>query len=198
MQKPSKKELNRENLLNQGVTLLRGQGYHGTGLQEILDVVNVPKGSFYNYFGSKEDFGAEVIQHYTDPFIAQLTGHLERSDADALGAIRRYFDELIVELERDEFKGGCLLGNLMGEIGDTSEVCRKSLQSAVRRYQDVLQSGLAKAQQQGTVRSDKSPEVMADLLVNTWQGALLRMKIERSSAPIKQCCQDLLGDFFRP
>ncbi|MEO6563827.1 MAG: TetR family transcriptional regulator C-terminal domain-containing protein [Nitrosospira sp.] len=198
MQKPSKKELNRENLLNQGVTLLRGQGYHGTGLQEILDVVNIPKGSFYNYFGSKEDFGAEVIQHYTDPFIAQLTGHLERSDADALGAIRRYFDELIVELERDEFKGGCLLGNLMGEIGDTSEVCRKSLQSAVRRYQDVLQSGLAKAQQQGTVRSDKSPEVMADLLVNTWQGALLRMKIERSSAPIKQCCQDLLGDFFRP
>lgn len=198
MQKPSKKELNRENLLNQGVTLLRGQGYHGTGLQEILDVVNIPKGSFYNYFGSKEDFGAEVIQHYTDPFIAQLTGHLEQSDADALGAIRRYFDELIVELERDEFKGGCLLGNLMGEIGDTSEVCRKSLQSAVRRYQDVLQSGLAKAQQQGTVRSDKSPEVMADLLVNTWQGALLRMKIERSSAPIKQCCQDLLGDFFRP
>jgi TetR/AcrR family transcriptional repressor of nem operon len=198
MQKPSKKELNRENLLNQGVTLLRGQGYHGTGLQEILDVVNIPKGSFYNYFGSKEDFGAEVIQHYTDPFIAQLTDHLERSDADALGAIRRYFDELIVELERDEFKGGCLLGNLMGEIGDTSEVCRKSLQSAVRRYQDVLQSGLAKAQQQGTVRSDKSPEVMADLLVNTWQGALLRMKIERSSAPIKQCCQDLLGDFFSP
>ena len=71
-----------------------------------------PRVLFYNYFGSKEDFGAEVIQHYTDPFIAQLTGHLERSDADALGAIRRYFDELIVELERDEFKGGCLLGNL--------------------------------------------------------------------------------------
>ena len=196
MQKPSKKELNRENLLNQGVTLLRGQGYHGTGLQEILDVVNIPKGSFYNYFGSKEDFGAEVIQHYTDPFIAQLTGHLERSDADALGAIRRYFDELIVELERDEFKGGCLLGNLMGEIGDTSEFCRKSLQSAVRRYQDVLQFGLAKAQQQGTVRSDKSPEVMADLLVNTWQGALLRMKIERSSVCSRESSSLLLIRIF--
>jgi TetR/AcrR family transcriptional repressor of nem operon len=198
MFKSTKKELNRENLLNRGVTLLRGQGYHGTGLQEILDVVNIPKGSFYNYFDSKEDFGAEVIQHYTDPFIAQLTAHLEQSDADALGAIRRYFDELIAELEKDGFKGGCLLGNLMGEIGDTSEICRKSLQSAVRRYQDVLESGLAKAQQQGTVRSDKSPGEMADLLVNTWQGALLRMKIEKSSVPIRQCCQDLLDDFFRP
>ena len=198
MFKSTKKELNRENLLNRGVTLLRGQGYHGTGLQEILDVVNIPKGSFYNYFDSKEDFGAEVIQHYTDPFIAQLTAHLEQSDADALGAIRRYFDELIAELEKDGFKGGCLLGNLMGEIGDTSEICRKSLQSAIRRYQDVLESGLAKAQQQGTVRSDKSPGEMADLLVNTWQGALLRMKIEKSSVPISQCCQDLLDDFFRP
>ena len=198
MFKSTKKELNRENLLNRGVTLLRGQGYHGTGLQEILDVVNIPKGSFYNYFDSKEDFGAEVIQHYTDPFIAQLPAHLEQSDADALGAIRRYFDELIAELEKDGFKGGCLLGNLMGEIGDTSEICRKSLQSAIRRYQDVLESGLAKAQQQGTVRSDKSPGEMADLLVNTWQGALLRMKIEKSSVPIRQCCQDLLDDFFRP
>ncbi|HEX8874632.1 MAG TPA: TetR/AcrR family transcriptional regulator, partial [Nitrosospira sp.] len=67
MPKPAKKEFNRENLLNEGVVLLREQGYHGTGLQEILDAVNIPKGSFYNYFDSKEDFGAEVIQHYTDP-----------------------------------------------------------------------------------------------------------------------------------
>lgn len=177
--------------------MLWSQGYHGTGLKEILDAVKVPKGSFYNYFGSKEDFGAEVIQHYASPFIAQLNAHLEAADDDALGAIKRYFDELIVELERNEFKGGCLMGNLMGEIGDTSEICRKSLQSAVTRYRNLLQSGLAKAQQQGTVRLDKSPEEMADLLTNAWQGALLRMKIEKSSVPIKQCCQDLLGDFFR-
>lgn len=198
MSKGTKKEFNRENLLNHGVTLLREQGYHGTGLQEILDVANVPKGSFYNYFGSKEDFGAEVIQHYTDPFISQLTIYIQQSDADALGAIQRYFNEHIAELERNEFKGGCLLGNLMGEIGDTSEVCRKSIQSAVSRYLDILQFGLAKAQLQGTIRSDKSAREMADLLVNTWQGALLRMKVEKSSAPIKQCCQDLLGDFFKP
>jgi TetR/AcrR family transcriptional repressor of nem operon len=85
----------------------------------------------------------------------------------------------------------------MGEIGDTSDMCQKSLQSAVNRYRDLLQAGLSSAQQQGTVRTDKSAEDMADLLVNAWQGALLRMKIEKSSAPLKQCCQDLLGDFFK-
>ncbi len=198
MSKVNKKELNRENLLNQGVVMLMEQGYHGTGLQEILDAASIPKGSFYNYFGSKENFGAEVIQHYINPFIAQLATHLQQSETDALGAIRRYFDELIAELERNEFKSGCLLGNLIGEIGDTSEICRESLQSAVGRYLDLLQSGLAKAQQQGTVRSDKSAKEMAGLLLNTWQGALLRMKIEKSSTPVKQCCKDLLEDFFKP
>lgn len=197
MPKSVKKELNRENLLNQGVALFMEQGYHGTGLQEILDAVKVPKGSFYNYFDSKEDFGAEVIQHYVEPFISRLSAHLDKTGTDALSAIRRYFDELIVELEQNEFKGGCLLGNLMGEIGSTNLVCQQSLQSAVRRYRELLQSGFAKAQQQGTVRTDKTAEEMADLLINTWQGALLRMQIEKSSAPIKQCCQDLLEDFFK-
>ena len=198
MSKLTKKEFNKENLLNKGVSLFWAQGYHGTGLQEILDAVNVPKGSFYNYFDSKEDFGANVIQHYIDPFVTQLASYLNNSDDDALGAIKRYFDALILELEKSGFKGGCLLGNLMGEIGDTSEACRTSLQLAVKRYRDLLQLALAKAQQQGAVRSDKSAEEMADLLINSWQGALLRMKIEKSSAPLKQCYQDLLDDFFRP
>ncbi|MGZ0020364.1 TetR family transcriptional regulator C-terminal domain-containing protein [Nitrosomonas sp. wSCUT-2] len=196
MSKSSKKEFNRESLLNQGVVFFMNQGYHGTGLQEILDAVNVPKGSFYNYFSSKEEFGAAVIQHYIEPFILRLSTHLQQSGSDALGAIRRYFAELIVELEENKFKGGCLLGSLMGEIGSNSDVCQQSLQSAIARYRDLLQSGLAQAQQQGFVRTDKTPEEMADLLINTWQGALLRMQIEKSSAPVKQCCHDLLDDFF--
>jgi TetR/AcrR family transcriptional repressor of nem operon len=193
----SQKRFNRDNILNRGVSLLMQQGYHGTGLKEILDAVQIPKGSFYNYFDSKESFAAEVIQHYIEPFIQQLDGHLNNREFDALTAIKLYFDELIVELEKADFKGGCLLGNLMGEMGDTSELCRESLQSAVLRYRDLLKSGLETAQAEGTVRTDKSAEVMADQLVNTWQGALLRMKIEKSSEPLKQCCRDLLDDYFR-
>lgn len=197
MTRSEKKETSRENLLNQGVALLIQQGYHGTGLKEILDAVNIPKGSFYNYFDSKEDFGAKVIQHYVDPFITRLTTCLQQSGTDALGAIQRYFEELVAELEKNDFKGGCLLGNLMGEIGDTSSLCQQSLRMAIIRYRGLLQSGLIMAQQQGTVRVDKSAGDMADLLMNTWQGALLRAKIEKSSGPVRQCCQDLLCDFFR-
>lgn len=191
------KQINKEKLLAYGVQLLMAQGYHGTGLQKILDAVQIPKGSFYNYFPSKEQFAAEAIQHYISPFIAQLEIHLQNPGIDALTALNFYFAELITELENAGFKGGCLLGNLMGEIGDTSDLCQQSLQLAVQRYQQLLATALTTAQTEGRVRTDKSADVMADLLFNTWQGALLRMKIEQSSEPLKQCCRDLLDDYFK-
>lgn len=191
------KHINKANLLTQGVQLLMQQGYHGTGLKEILDAVQIPKGSFYNYFASKETYAAEVVQHYIEPFITQLENHINQPGQDGLTALRNYFQELVAELEKAQFKGGCLLGNLMGEIGDTSEICRQSLQLAVHRYRDLLAVGLRKAQQEGTVRTDKSADEMADLLANMWQGALLRMKIDQSAQPLKQCCHDLLDDYFK-
>lgn len=191
------KQIKREHLLDQGVSLLMAQGYHGTGLKKILDTVQIPKGSFYHYFESKEVFGAEVITHYIEPFIVQLAGHINNPELDGLAALNAYFAELIHEVGQGDFKGGCLLGNLMGEIGDTSDICRASLKQAVKRYRDLLAVGLEKAQTEGRVRRDKTAESMADLLVNTWQGALLRMKIEQSVAPIQACCDDLLGDYFK-
>jgi TetR/AcrR family transcriptional repressor of nem operon len=191
------KEYKREQLLSQGVALLMAQGYHGTGLQEILDTVKIPKGSFYHYFGSKEQFGVEVIAHYIQPFIEQLQTHLHNPQQDALTALRTYFNELIGAVAQANFKGGCLLGNLMGEIGDTSEISRLALKAAVERYRDLLQMGLMQAQQQGTIRTDKSAQQMADLLTDAWQGALLRMKIEQSVEPLQRCCDDLLADYFR-
>jgi len=190
------KEL-REKLLDQGLALLMEQGYHGTGLQELVRSVGVPKGSFYNYFPSKEAFSAEVVKHYIEPFIRQLDGHLQRPDVSAETALKVYFNELIEETERRDFKGGCLLGNLIGEIGDTSDLCQLSLREAVRRYRDKLEEGLARAQQEGSFRKDLDAKDMADFLVSVWQGALLRMKIERSVRPLAQFCEMLLDGYFK-
>jgi TetR/AcrR family transcriptional repressor of nem operon len=187
----------RASLLDEGVLLLMEQGYHGTGLQEIVQRVGVPKGSFYNYFPSKEEFSAEVVRHYIDPFIRQLDVHLQRKDVSAETALRSYFNELIAETEQKNFKGGCLLGNLIGEIGDTSELCQTSLREAVHRYREKLREGLARGQQEGSFRKDMDARDMADFLVNVWQGALLRMKIERSVRPLAQVCDMLLRGYFR-
>lgn len=191
------KDLKRKKLLDQGVLLLTEQGYHGTGLKEILETVNIPKGSFYNYYGSKEEYCAQVISHYIEPFIQRLNSHLKNPQFDALTALKRYYEELISEMEQSDYKGGCLLGNLMGEIGDTSEICRHALITAVERYRNIQQKALTHAQQEGTVRTDRSAKSMADLLLNNWQGALLRMKIEQSVLPLQEFYQTLLNDYFK-
>jgi TetR/AcrR family transcriptional repressor of nem operon len=187
----------REKLLDEGVLLLMEQGYHGTGIQELVQKVGVPKGSFYNYFPSKEAFSAEVVRHYIEPFIRQLDAHLTRKDIPAETALRDYFDEMIAETERKDFRGGCLLGNLIGEIGDTSDLCQSALRDAVRRYREKLRDGIARGQSDGSFRKDMDAADMADFLVNVWQGALLRMKIERSVRPLTQACDMLLGGYFR-
>lgn len=183
-------------LLDQGVTLLLEKGYHATGLKEILDTVKIPKGSFYTYFSSKEQFAAEVIDHYIEPYIQHLDKHLQNPQLDALSALKLYYAELIAIVAENGFKGGCLLGNLMGEIGDTSSLCRESLLKAVRRYSDLQALALQTAQQQGVVRQDRDAISMANLLFNSWQGALLRMKVEQSIEPLQVCCQHLLEDYF--
>jgi TetR/AcrR family transcriptional repressor of nem operon len=122
---------------------------------------------------------------------------LKQSEGNALGALERYLQESIVELEKTNFKGGCLLGNLIGEVSDTSDVCRMALQTALNHYRDVWELGLSLAQNEGTIRTDKSARELADLWVNVWEGALLRMKVEQSVAPLKQCYHELLGSFFK-
>ncbi len=191
------KQIKREKLLDQGVLMLMDQGYHGTGLKEILDQVKIPKGSFYNYFGSKEKFAAEAISHYIEPFIERLSKHLQNPELDGLTALKNYYAELIVEVEETGYKGGCLLGNLMGEIGDTSDICRNALMTTIERYCVLQQSALLRAQQQGSVRLDRSAESMADLLFSSWQGALLQMKVQQSVEPLQICCDTLLNDFFK-
>lgn len=179
-------------ILDQGVALIMKNGYHGTGLNEVLAAAEVPKGSFYYYFSSKEDFGIQVIDHYIAPFIDELNDYLRTPNLGGLAALEAYFRGLIRELERSEYEGGCLLGNLMGEIGDTSEAARAALKTAIDRYRDILERGLVRAQDEGSARTDKPARAMADLLTNAWQGALLRMKLERSIRPLQEFLDEIL------
>ena len=197
MARAAAKKLTREKLLDEGVAMLIDQGYHGTGLQDVLQAVGIPKGSFYNYFESKEQFAAAVIQHYIAPFIQQLDGYLRQSELSGSAALESYYRGQIAESQRRQFRGGCLLGNLIGEIGETSETCRNAIRSALGRYRNKIMEAIEKGQREGAFRRDKTALEMADLLVNAWQGALLRMKVEQSVHPLEECYRNLLGDYFK-
>jgi TetR/AcrR family transcriptional repressor of nem operon len=197
MPRPRRSEKTRQELLDAGAALLLTRGYHGTGLKDVLGTVGVPKGSFYNYFASKEDFGVEVIRHYAKRRDQELDEALASTDQDALGSLRRYFQALARALEKDGFCGGCLVANLSAEVEDSPD-CREALRVAFDDWRDRFASALRQAQEQGTVREDLAATELADLLVDAWQGAVLRMKVQRTGEPLQQVLRQLLDGHFRP
>ncbi len=172
------------------------QGFHGTGLKDVLDRVQVPKGSFYNYFESKEAFAAAAIQHYAECFATRMHSALQAAP-DPYTGLRRFFQSLMVDFEAAGFTGGCLIANLGAEL-EGSDICRETLAEGFRTWRDDVAVALKQSQQLGLVRTDVDAGDLADLLTEAWEGAVIRMKIERSLDPLHRVLARLLDDYFRP
>jgi TetR/AcrR family transcriptional repressor of nem operon len=176
----------RMKLLDQGIAMFIDRGYHGTGIKEVVDKVGIPKGSFYNYFKSKEDFASEVIEQYWENFKVFMSNIVRDSEIDAHAALERLFDDLIKEYEDKNCKGGCLLGNLAAEITDGSELGRKTISKCANQWRDMLKAVVSKGQEQKCIRDDVRADDIADFLLNSLEGSVLRMKMEANTAPLMQ------------
>jgi len=196
MARPRQSETTRQRLLDEGVAAFLEHGYHGTGLKEVLDKVSVPKGSFYNYFESKEEFAAATIRHYAECVAGKLRGAIDTAP-DPVTGLRRFFESLMADFEAAGYVGGCLIANLGGEL-EGSDICRETLASSFRGWRDGIRDALRHGQQLGLVRADIDALELADLLTEAWEGAVIRMKIERSLDPLHRVLDRLVDDYFRP
>jgi TetR/AcrR family transcriptional repressor of nem operon len=188
----------RSRLLEAGVTLFAEKGYHGTGVKDIVERADVPKGSFYNYFDSKEAFGAAILRHYADGQAAEWEQYAREADSpDPLLALRRIYERIVADYEACEDRCGCLLGNFAGEIAQSSDLCRDAARHTVVEWRVGFADYLRRGQDYGSVRCDLPADAMADLFWNAWEGSLLRMKLEDSAEPLKACVQSMLDLFFK-
>lgn len=196
MPRKSKREQTRQRLLEDGVAAFLEHGYHGTGIKEVLDRVKVPKGSFYNYFENKEEFGAAAIRHYANCLAGKMESSLSGA-SDPVSGLRNFFERLMAEFEDSNFVGGCLIANLGGEL-EGSDVCRRALSESLDQWREGIYGALKQGQELSLIRTDMEAGAMADLLAESWEGAVIRMKIDRSLQPLHRCLDLLLDDYFRP
>src|SRR5580704_13777671 len=85
----------RDHLIDTGLKLMHQHGYNATGLTEILKAADVPKGSFYHHFGSKEDFAAAALERYTSREAEHAAAVLGGSKTAPLKRLKRYFTDLV-------------------------------------------------------------------------------------------------------
>jgi len=183
MARPSVKE----QIVQAGLKILLDKGFNGVGVQEITDTAGVPKGSFYNHFESKEALGAEIVERYgMDSTRRQVL--LNRS-LPALKRLRGHFEGLNELFVKSKFERGCLLGNFSAELSNQSAVIRQGLADLYGRWSKDLELAIEAGQAEGTISKEKNAADIAAFLLDAYEGALLRARVERSRAPFDRFMQ---------
>lgn len=172
-------------LINAGRRIIVEKGYNNTGIQEVLQVAGVPKGSFYHFFSSKEDFGIQIINCDAEEHDKVLEQYLSNETLSPLNRLKQYFEDKCQEFESLQCREGCLLGNLGQEMADQNEAFRTRLQQVFARWHDRFADCLRQAQTAGEISSQWDARQLAEYCHNSWEGALLQMKITKSPAPLK-------------
>jgi TetR/AcrR family transcriptional regulator, transcriptional repressor for nem operon len=175
----------REHLIEVGLGLMRRYGYGATGLQELLKAADVPKGSFYHHFGSKEEFAVAVLDRYVALAEEHCRGVLGNHRQAPLRRLRRYFEELVVAAGQSAPTPGCLMGSLSLEVAGESPLLQAHLSSNFALWQAIIASVLREAMANGDLPPSTKTEALAGFLLNSWEGALLRSQADRSDGPLK-------------
>lgn len=176
----------REILLGSGGALFLERGYTGTGLQDILQHAGVPKGSFYHHFGSKEDFGLELVERFAGAGLAHLEAHLADQSRPHLARLRAFFESSAAGLEGEGCcRGGCLIGSLGHELANVSEPIRERVEGLFRRWRGRIEGCLRSAREAGELPADSDPGQLAEYCLLAWEGAVQQMRIRRSPQPIR-------------
>jgi len=162
MARPRRSEKTRQDLLDLGVAALAEKGYNGTGIKEILDSANVPKGSFYNFFKSKEEFAVEIIAHYGEASLAKMDAFISNAeDHPADQVLKTIYQTTLGLIASEDFRKTCLVGSLASEIAASSDACRIALDKQHQQWLQRLEKLVAAGQQQGLFRTDMSSELLA-------------------------------------
>lgn len=174
----------RDALIRCGVKILTEKSFAATSIGEILGLLNVPKGSFYHYFDSKEAFGCAVIDHYAQYFANKLDRLLLDPRQPPLQRVWGFIEEACCGMVRHQFQRGCLIGNLGQEMSSLPEAFRAKLETTFIDWQQRLARCLHEARQTGALLPEADCEQLAAFFWIGWEGAVLRAKLERTVTPL--------------
>ena len=182
--KPATKDI-RQRILEAGAEAIASKGFNGCGLTEILTRAGVPKGSFYHYFASKEQLGVALIEKARDEHLdwaRAIVGDRRRSPLERLRAL---FQDSYTECIARGSAHECLIPKLALETGQLSEPVHAAVKCAYQQWTSLLAQVIREGQASGEIPRGEDPDRLANVLVMLWEGATIRMEIERSPRPLE-------------
>ena len=191
------REDKKQEIIKKGSEIMHRKGYNATGVKDIVDAAGIPKGSFYNYFESKEDFVIQALQYSADHCNTVMRETLRDRSLPPLQRIEKFYEERIIQFRECDFTLGCFGSNLCIEMGDISLQIGGATEAYFKRLESVLLSCLQEAQNAGDLDKETNIDKLAQFIYNSWNGAILRMKASRSPEPLNIFTEMLTEVLFR-
>jgi TetR/AcrR family transcriptional repressor of nem operon len=175
----------KDEIVQAGLDLILSKGFNATGVEAILKQAKVPKGSFYNFFSSKEEFGLAIIDKYVTEVGELFHAIFTDESLPPLERIKKSFEARIARFEGYDCTKGCLIGNLSLEMSDQYESVRERLVQALQLWTKNLSGLLLQAQEEKAIPADMNADMLAENLIASFQGALLCAKVRKSLEPLR-------------
>lgn len=192
------KEVTKNALLEAGTRIMLTKGYNNTGIQEVLEATGVPKGSFYYYFDSKEDFALQIIEHFDSTYAEQLKRFLDDKKLNALERLKSYCNEGRKALKENQCRNGCLIGNLSQEMSDQSEVLRAKLEEVLTRWRNRFASVIKEGQENKLISKQFDNVTLAEFFQSGWHGAIMRAKTTKTTVPLDSFMTLMFDKVLKP
>lgn len=175
----------RQHILCTGKQIIAAKGFSSVGLAELLQASEVPKGSFYHYFKSKELFGQALLEDYFTDYLAELDTLMQTPGLSGRDRLLRYFEQWRTTQADDCDEQKCLVVKLSAEVSDLSEAMRLTLRDGTERVIARLAQCVADAVEDGSLAAVE-PLSTARTLYSLWLGANLLAKLHRNAEPLEQ------------
>jgi TetR/AcrR family transcriptional repressor of nem operon len=163
----------RKALIFTAAKLIHEKGYNNIGIKAILDEMNIPKGSFYHYFKSKEELGLAIIDLYINDTVNCLA-QVEKS----IKGLNEFFNIFFNRLVDLSMKRGCPVGNLILELSDENENFRLRL----LEWYNILENWTIEILKEEKI---SNPHEKAKALISAFEGAMLLSKLDKDDVHFK-------------
>lgn len=171
---------NIDKILNVGYDVFRKNGYHNVGINQTLKEANIPKGSFYNFFESKEDFATKVVQRYGESNAEWLKGFFDKSELTPIESLKSFYKFMIDTNEKDDFLSGCIVNNMSIEVGRINDAMATKANEQFLSWLVILENIIIKGQQLKEITTKYSALELAEYLHAGFYGSFSRMKVNRN------------------
>ncbi|WP_299797158.1 TetR/AcrR family transcriptional regulator [uncultured Maribacter sp.] len=171
---------NIEEILDIGYDVFRKNGYHNVGINQILKESGIPKGSFYNFFKSKEDFANKVMERYGETNANSIQDFLDKSELTPIESLKSFYSFMIDINESDMFLSGCIINNMSIEVGRINELMASKANEQFIGWLTILASVISKGQESKEITKKYSALEIAEYLHSGFYGTFSRMKVTRN------------------